>query len=481
MTQLLRRIFWQCSTALGLWLASSVWSPAAEHEPVLSTPSDVSSAEPGLWDRDTLIGDWGGARTRMAEKGLESETAYIGEFLANVHGGARTGELYQGLLRSDVNLDIEKAGGWKGGAFRVSGLWIQGTEPNGRNDIAGMTGAAFLEPSNISAYDTVRLYELWIEQRFFDDKLSIRGGQIALDEKMICSDYACEFIGGTHGWPAFMSAIIPNGGPAYPVAGTGVMITGRPHEQIELMATVVDGDVGDQATDSRHGTHFGFGDRNGLLAVFEAVWRRNHEEGAAGLPGAYKLGGWYHSGDFDDLRRDTLGRSLEDDGTLSGLASSGVASSHSGNGGFYFNIDQMLWREKAGSEEGLATYCRVAPWMPEDRNQVDLYVAGGLTWRGLLPTRDHDIFGVAVSYVRVSDGLRDAQRDANAITTLGGTPNNLEEGPLPDYEMSLEVTYQIALAPWWSLQPDFQYIFHPSGSETLEDAVVVGLRTTISF
>jgi porin len=467
--------------AAGLWLAGCLGLAAAEGDTVLSKSVGVSSSTPSLWDRETLTGDWGGARSRLAAKGVEFAAVYTGECLANVQGGARTGALYQGLVRMDANLDIEKAGGWEGGVFHASGLWIQGSEDNARNDIAGMTGEKFLEPSNISAFDTVRLYELWLEQSFLEERLSIRGGQLALDERLICSDYACVFIGATHGWPAFMSALIPSGGPAYPIAGTGVMVTGRPNEQFELMGVVVDGDVGDQSTESRSGTHFGMGHRNGVLALFEAVWRRNHEKGAIGLSGELKIGGWFHSGDFNDLRLDTLGRSLEDDGTLSGLASTGVARSHSGNGGFYFNVDQMLWREKTEGDEGLAFYCRAAPWMPEDRNPVEFYAAGGLTYKGLLPARDQDICGVAVSYVALSDRLKDLQRDANTITALGGTPNTLGNGPVPDYEMALEATYRIALTPWWTFQPDFQYIFHPGGSTALEDAIMVGLRTTVSF
>ena len=42
---------------------------------------------------------------------------------------------------------------------------------------------------------------------------------------------------------------------------------------------------------------------------------------------------------------------------------------------------------------------------------------------------------------------------------------------------------------WWQLQPDFQYVFNPSGgianpnapSRRVADAAVVGLRTAISF
>lgn len=469
-------------SAVALWFSVvlvAAQQDGIEHSTPSSQPTGITSISP--WDRENLTGEWAGARSQLASNGLEFATTYIGEFLANVRGGAQRGELYQGLLRSDVNLDIEKAGGWKGGAFHVSSLWIQGTEPNFRNDIAGLTGVQYLEPSNISAYDTVRLYQLWLEQRFLDDRLTIRGGQLALDDWLLCSDYACLFIGGTHGWPAFLSALIPNGGPAYPVAGTGAMVRGRPCESIEIMGAVVDGDVGDQASASRHGTHFAFGGDHGVLAVLEVKWQHNHEKNATGLPGEFKIGGWFDNDYFDDLRYDTQGVSLEDDGTLSGQPSNGEPRSHHYNGGVYFNIDQKLWREKPDSDEGLGAYCRIAPWLPQDINPVDLYVAGGLIYQGILPSRGQDLLGVAVAYVDISDRLRGLQNDANTIVELGGTPKTLTYGPLPDYEMALEVTYKVVLASWWSIQPDFQYIFHPGGSTALKDAVVLGVRTTISF
>jgi porin len=52
-----------------------------------------------------------------------------------------------------------------------------------------------------------------------------------------------------------------------------------------------------------------------------------------------------------------------------------------------------------------------------------------------------------------------------------------------------ELSYIIQLAPWWTLQPDLQYIVHPGGNvpdpnnpaDTVHNAVVVGARTTINF
>ncbi|MBM3890997.1 MAG: hypothetical protein FJ388_17940, partial [Verrucomicrobia bacterium] len=152
------------------------------------------SAGETIWTRDTLAGDWGGTRTRWSEKGFDVGMDYTGEFLANTSGGVRQGALYQRLLKTLLDFDLEKMTGWKGGSFRVSGLWIHGTEPNSRGDIAGMTGTAYVEISGISAFDTYRLYELWFEQKFLDDKLSIRVGQLALDEEFVASDYASLFL-----------------------------------------------------------------------------------------------------------------------------------------------------------------------------------------------------------------------------------------------------------------------------------------------
>ena len=434
-----------------------------------------------FWERDTLTGDWGGLRSRWSDKGFDVGLEYTGEVLANTGGGVRRGELYQGLAKATLDISPEKFTGWRGAHFHASGLWIEGSEPNSRNDIAGMTGSAFSDPSNISAYDTIRLYELWLEQSFWGGKFSARAGQLALDDEFICDDYAGVFLNSAHGWSPFVAMSIPDGGQVFPVTGTGVRLAFNPTETLSFQAALADGDVHNQATDNRHGTHFGFHGNEGLLGIFEVAFRSHQKRGDTGLPGCYKLGAWYHSGNFKDMSRDNLGRNLEDDGALSGFPSTGTPATHAGNGGLYFDACQMLWRKKPGADQGLGLYARVAPWLPGDRNPLDFYAAAGLNFKGLLPVREQDVFGLGISYARVSSSLGDAQNAANRVIAGGGTPNHLSAGPVPDYEMALEATYQINLSPWWLVQPDFQYIFHPGGSAAIQDAVVIGLRTKIVF
>ena len=63
--------------------------------------------------------------------------------------------------------------------------------------------------------------------------------------------------------------------------------------------------------------------------------------------------------------------------------------------------------------------------------------------------------------------------------------------PIRDYEAVLELTYQAQIVPGWTIQPDFQFIFHPGGYvadpadpdglRPLRNAAVLGVRTTVRY
>ena len=69
------------------------------------------------------------------------------------------------------------------------------------------------------------------------------------------------------------------------------------------MVGVYDGDP-EQEGRNDHGTNFSFGD-NGVLVLTEIGY--TPQEGLLDLPGHYKLGGFYHSGDFQDVAKDVNG------------------------------------------------------------------------------------------------------------------------------------------------------------------------------
>jgi porin len=242
------------------------------------------------------------------------------------------------------------------------------------------------------------------------------------------------------------------------------------------MAAVFNGDpagsgVGNPQLRNASGTSFRIGD--GVFAIVEAAYALNQAKDATGLPGTYKLGAWYNSQTFADQRFDKAGLSLANP------ASSGIARQHNGDYGIYAVADQMVWRKDESGDQGLGVFLRLSG-SPDDRNLIDFYADGGVTYKGLIEGRDDDVLGLGIAYAHISGTATDLDRDAQIF----GNPAR----PLRDDETAIELTYKAQLSPWWSLQPDLQYIIHPGGNipnpvtgRVIPDAFVAGLRTTVAF
>ena len=230
-----------------------------------------------------------------------------------------------------------------------------------------------------------------------------------------------------------------------------------------------DGDPFDHGTGDPHltsdGLHFNLGSSQGCLSLGEIGFKLNQGEGAKGLPGTYKVGGWYHSGRFLDNYLDVNGASF----ALSSLA----PMEHGGNFGAYVTAEQMVYREpgegEKPSDQGLGVFAR-AGGSPKDRSAFDFVVDAGFNYKGLLPGRDDDILGIGVIFAHVSRDLRHQLADAG---TSGAD--------LPDHELVIEGGYRVQLTPWFNLQPVVQWIHHPGTSGTLPDAFLLGARSNVTF
>jgi porin len=127
--------------------------------------------------------------------------------------------------------------------------------------------------------------------------------------------------------------------------------------------------------------------------------------------------------------------------------------------------------------QGLVGFARAA-FAPEDRNLAELGLDGGLIYKGLIPSRDWDTIGVAFSYLKMSDDLRRAQDDINALFGPFGPVL-----PEADYEAVLEINYKAQVAAWWTLQTSVQRVFHPGGRvvQDIPDAWAFIVQTTVRF
>jgi porin len=55
----------------------------------------AGAAEQGLWEREKLTGDWGGARSALEDRGVVVTLDYIGETLSVLRGGLKRGTSYE--------------------------------------------------------------------------------------------------------------------------------------------------------------------------------------------------------------------------------------------------------------------------------------------------------------------------------------------------------------------------------------------------
>ncbi len=417
----------------------------------------------------TLTGDWGGLRSYLDRNGVTITLNYTNDFLANVRGGIGPGAVGIGIFQPQLDLDLQKLVGWDGGKFHTHGLITHGPF------FSATYLGNILAVSNLEAGPVARLYSFWYEQNF-KERFSVRAGLMSADSQFLQSQTAANFINNGISWPTFLAANLPAGGPAYPLPAPGVRIRFTPADEWAFQAAVFSGDPSggngsNQPVPLPTGTVISF--RGGAFFIAEASYLPNQGKNAKGLPGAYRIGAWYHTSPrFADQRFDNTGLSLANP------QSTGIPLNHTGDTGFYGVIDQMLYRVPGSDDQGLSAFVR-AGGVPNDRNLINFYADGGFIYKGLIARRPNDKVGVAAAYARVGDNARGLDSD---IGLFGNFFYPVRSG-----ETMVEMIYQAQLAPWWMLQPEVQYIIRPGGGVLNSDgslrpnAWVIAVRSALSF
>ncbi len=371
-----------------------------------------------------------------------------------------------------IDTDLEKLIGWTGATTHVTVFDIHNSGYNAADHVGSIS-----DPSNIDAYHTLRLFTAWYEQSF-GPMFSVRIGQLAADDELHLGPTAAGLINGTFGWADLLAANITNGGPAYPLATPGARVKFMPTPDITILAAVFSGNpAGKNCNDDAqrcnpHGTTFSF--YGGALWIGEIGFAVNKGKQAIGLPGTYKIGGWYATANYADQR---YGVDPATGATVSLADPVGPDPLfHRGNWGIYGIADQMIWR---GAASSVNVFLR-GGGSPSDRNLISYYVDGGFGIKGLFPGRADDTLTFGVAYAKISKDAVALDRD-NLV--INGPPYAVRSE-----EVVFELNYALQIAPWWVVQPDLQYIVRPNGGQNPDDPTLAfdhafygGIRTTFTF
>jgi porin len=380
-------------------------------------PGGVEAADAASF----LTGNWQGVRDAWAERGLDIELVATTDIMALVDGGGDNGVETPANFDLVFSLDTGAAGWWESGTFLVYFLGNAGGDPSSRVGDLQVS-------SNIEAVNTFKLYEAFYEHRFMDERLSLRLGLHDLNSEFYVLEHAGLFINSSFGigveasqvGPSIFSTTALAARVRYDLAGAGY-----------VMGAVYDGVPGDP--NDPIGTQVKFADGDGVFVIGEAGITDDSDT-------YYKLGlgGWYQTTQYDDI----AGRARD------------------GNSGLYVIAERDLWRHDDGRGVGMFLQ---AGFADSDRNQVGSYYGLGTTWTGPLPGRGEDVAGFAIAHARNGDDFRRLNPGVERAETV------------------LELSYLVAPTPWFTVQPDVQYVIDPGMDPGLDNALVVGVRLQLSL
>ena len=388
----------------------------------------------------TLSSDWGGGRSRLAKDGLVFEGLLRYDTLKN-KGALSNGT--RGVSHVDIKLkaDLETLWGWKGSTAMLNVLSDSGNGPNTRH-VGSLMGVTNLE---VSAPTTTRLFQAWVQQALFDDRLSVLAGIYPIDSEFFTVDSAAVFIKPEYGPPAEMSTT--RGLSIFNNAAFGIRTKVQSSDKsLYAMWALMDGIPNDPAHPKRTVIKFAKGD--GAFNIGEIGWlpeaANDKVEGHAKLA----IGVWAYTSRVNDLVDvDAAGNPLQ-------------RRSH----GAYVLAEKTLVRLGDDGTRYITGFARHG-WTDGDSTSLKNSVNLGLHVKGPVASRADDIIGLAWTRAGVGNKWRTTQLPT----------------PIASSEEALEVTYRYAVTPWFAVQPNIQRVRHPGGRADLPNAKLIGARLELAL
>jgi porin len=425
------------------WVASNLYDPEKWdtagpytgtpwlHPPTWTTGQNWGVLSGNWRTTAALTGSWGGARDTLARRGIQILGGYFGQLAANPVGGERQGASWKGDASAAVFLDLQRLVGWHRGYFTASFAYKNPSDSLSFDDI----GNQF--PVQLDSGDdngASRLVHLAVGQQLFDNTSELVAGRLIAGEDFASIRLACTSLNqAICGNPIAAAQSISF--PTYPSATWGGRFKIKPESSwyAQTGAYLVYPDFRDS---SDHGVEFGAPDGSGVLALGEFGYLVGKDGGQDGLPGKYKIGGYYDTEQLTDL----------DSG-----------EGERGTWGIYGMAEHMLYSENDQYSEGLLGFLSLS-YAPPDLNRVQFMVAGGLSYQGAVAGRPDDSLSLVGAYGLFSDDL-----------------------PGQNGETLLELNYRVQIAPWVFVQPDLQYIIDPDGRSDVDNALVLGFALGVAF
>lgn len=409
-------------------------------------PAPQSPFAGNLWERPFLLGDLGGWRDQLVSNGYTLNVSNTNFYQGVAAGGIQRQSEYSGRNDYYLNVNGEKAGLWKGLFIDLHGETRWGDTVNGDTGalIPVNTGALFPLPSGSpTALTAVKVTQALSEE------FVVFGGKInTLDG--LTQNYAAG-----RGVDAFM-----NLGLALPMVAARTV----PYSSLgggfaylkgmEPIFTFMVLDTNNTPTTTGFQSFFNNG------ATMLAMLKVPVTMGA--LPGHQGIAGTYSTGTYNDLTPTPYFDPTSGFGITTGTVS--------GSWCVFYSADQALYVDASNPKRSWGLFTNIG-FADNGPSPIQFSANAGLGGSSPIVSRPLDTFGVGYSFVDYSGPVK------NAAPILLPIQN----------DHAVEFFYNYAVTPWFRVTPDLQILVParertaPPGAQSIDTALVLGLRAKIDF
>lgn len=435
-------------TNSNLPVGTPVPQPTVPAEPLAETELPPVPANPYAGDlrtRQRMTGNWWGARSALADRGLTFDLFHT-QFYQGVASGGREREFeYGGKLDYLFRMDGGKLGLWQGFFLDLHAETRYGTDVNGLDGL--------LTPSNLPMFfpepgaNITSITGLKFTQALSENFAVFLGKINTLDEYGF--KYSPALGTNRPGLGGFMNTSLvfnPIVARTIPYSAAGVGFAYLREGEPLFAFTVFDPE--ERATKGVQDLY-----ARGVVLVPDLTFNVK----PFGRPGKYNFGGTWSSASY---------RSFDPAAYLSIppelIRDEQASPKETGSWSLYANFYQSLVVDEEDEKQNWGVFGQfgLADGNP---NPVRFVANGGVGGRSMIRSRKYDTFGVGYFYVGLSDNFKTLARPIR---------------PQRD-EYGVELFYNLAVTPWARLTGDLQ-IARPS-TVGFDTAIIPGIRFQLLF
>ena len=408
-----------------------------------------------LWDQQSLTGDWGSTRTKLAEKlgislnGFWDNSYFADPSVGNAPGYAGTGNWSR--IRGTLDIDMGKLARLNGLSLHITSTLNEGLDVI--HDSRYMDSLVGI--GNDTGSHQLRLDSWWVKQDLFNGKVSLYAGQIS----------GVDFFGFIPQDLSHFSSIGPYYAPFElynsfasfdPMTTPAALIEVTPNKHFRyrtMIQSITEGNPSDP--NAVLGFYNWFNNSSGTSMQMKdgAVW---HNEVAY----FYRLGEGHFGVSYSGAKAYTEWSGSASNGTLVTVPGFSKDSSAE-NENYYWILKQTVYRSTSASSRSVdlgGTYA----WGPADKGVIPYNRQLVLTseFNGLVPKRPKDSINFAFNYLGIRGPL---------------------ETPTFRSEKVYELNYSLQLTQWVQWMPVLQFHQDIAANPKNGTGVAVGFRSVITF